>query len=411
MKKILIIGANFYNKGAQSMLFTTIDKLRKMYKNCDIYFASWEQEKINNYKFEKIMYVDYLKKILLSNKKEYFYKIKHIIKNCVKLIIGKNTSFGDIKKLEKLFNSLDLIIDISGFSLGDKWSNDVQESYLDNIRLAKKYSIPMVLMPQSFGPFENENQDLLEEIKDLLKYPKLIFAREREGYIDLKEKFKLNNVMLSTDLVLQTDEINLKNIFINEKDISISVPKVQNENSVAVVPNVRCFEHGNKNSIIELYREIINKLLELEKKVYIFKHSSDDLEACVCIKKLFTDNDNVILIERDFNCIEYNEFVKQFDFIICSRYHGVVHAYKNLVPTIVLGWATKYKELTTNLGQYKYCFDITLKDINISDITNKIDEMNKNIFIEKEVIKNKLEMIQNDNCFEYLKKIDNFNKE
>ena len=42
MKNILITGANFGNKGAQSMLFITVDELRKKYGDCKIWFSSYE---------------------------------------------------------------------------------------------------------------------------------------------------------------------------------------------------------------------------------------------------------------------------------------------------------------------------------------------------------------------------------
>ena len=71
---------------------------------------------------------------------------------------------------------------------------------------------------------------------------------------------------------------------------------------------------------------------------------------------MFASSENVYFIEDDMNCLEYGGFVKQFDFIIASRFHAIVHAYKENVPAIILGWAVKYHELAKNLNQEKFVF-------------------------------------------------------
>lgn len=80
------------------------------------------------------------------------------------------------------------MIDISGYNIGDKWDLATHESYFNNIRLAIKFNIPIVLMPQSFGPFHyTKNKDyLMSQIRELFKYPVAIYAREMEGYQLLK---------------------------------------------------------------------------------------------------------------------------------------------------------------------------------------------------------------------------------
>ena len=134
--------------------------------------------------------------------------------------------------------------------------------------------------------------------------------------------------------------------------------------------------------------------------VVIFHHSQDDQEICIMLKKLFP-NENLHLEKRNFSCIEYDEYVRKFDFIICSRFHGLVHAYRNNIPGIALGWAVKYKELTQLMGQINYSFDIT-ENIRNKDVLEAIEKMENSYLIEKEIIERKLEQIQENNCFEIL---------
>lgn len=57
MYTVLIVGANFVNKGAQSMLFITMDELRKRIPNVKIYFATFEENiDENQYKFDIVFY-------------------------------------------------------------------------------------------------------------------------------------------------------------------------------------------------------------------------------------------------------------------------------------------------------------------------------------------------------------------
>ena len=78
-------------------------------------------------------------------------------------------------------------------------------------------------MPQSFGPFTYDQKlnYINKRLSSLLKYPRIIFAREKEGYDAHVNSFNLNNVLLSNDLVLQNTGINWNNIFTYKPEQSI----------------------------------------------------------------------------------------------------------------------------------------------------------------------------------------------
>ncbi|XME02190.1 polysaccharide pyruvyl transferase family protein [Lachnospiraceae bacterium C1.1] len=397
-QNIMIVGGNFDNKGAQSMLFITIDEIKKRIPEARIFFASEDRIEFPEFKFIKIFASSDAKKIALNQ--NCLYTIcKRSVMDLIKRIIGRRDNLLKFNDLKNIIPQIDLIIDISGFNLGKKWSKDIQESYLDNIRIAKKYNIPIVLMPQSFGPFDypDENRHILYEIEELLPYARKIYAREKEGYNMLTDIFHLKNVDLSTDLVLQNSGINIENIYLNPTKKSVLQI---GDNAVGIVPNAQCFKHGNKVRILDIYRQIIKTLLEQEKRIYVFRHSSEDVEVCKEIYDLFPDK--LELINNDFSCLEYDEFVKQFDFLICSRYHGIVHAFRNGIPSILLGWAIKYFELASHVNQDKYVFNITDLNMDVKGLLNAVNLLCKNHDKESVIIKKKLELIQSNNCFNSL---------
>ena len=121
---------------------------------------------------------------------------------------------------------------------------------------------------------------------------------------------------------------------------------------------------------------------------------------------MFASSENVYFIEDDMNCLEYGEFVKQFDFIIASRFHAIVHAYTENVPAIILGWAVKYHELAKNLNQEKFVFDGTnISNDNKDSIINGIEYMSNNFYEESKIISERMVYIKSQNCYEKCKDI------
>lgn len=395
---VLIVGANHENKGAQSMLFITVDELKRRHPNSNIFYGGRDNFDETLYAFQQFFYSEDAKNIALGNKK-LLLEAKCLAKDVIKFLLGKRNNLFRYKEVKNDFDKFDLIIDVSGFNLGKKWSIEIQESYLNNIRLAQKYNIPIIMMPQSFGSFDYSKsmEYLLPEIGKLLQYPKIIFAREQKGYEMLTQQFGLRNVQLSTDLVLQNNGVDISNIY-RKKLESVAFPQIV-KGSVAVIPNTQCFNHGDKKKNIEMYKEIITYLVNNGKTVYIFKHSKEDFPICQMIAEQFND-EKIVLLDNEFSCFEYDEFVKNFDFVICSRFHGIVHAYRNYTPCILLGWAIKYKELAMNVGQERFTFDITAPDFRTKQVKEAICELLTNTEAETAIIKRHLSEIQKNNCFD-----------
>lgn len=404
--KALILGANFTNKGAQSMLFVAMNELFKRYPNCEIYFAvsaeSNELDRLCN--FKTVAYTYRTQQYLLDGAKGQLVGLYVHAKNTLYRLCGKKNKVCNIGRFTKLIPEIDLIIDVSGFHLGDKFDYLANKFYLNSIRVAKKYNIPMYLMPQSFGPFEfkTNRDELLSDIKELLPYPKKIFAREKAGF-ELLKSFGLDNVTLSTDMVLQSKVISPDKVYKSKH--SVDTENITTENNVAVIPNRQCLKFGNADRVFDVYKSVINELLNEGRNVYIFCHSAEDLHMAENIKEIFPDNDKVQLFKNDFSCFEYNEMMKFFDFIIVSRYHAMVHAYRNDIPCIVFGWAVKYNELAAAVGQGGYVFDITQSnsDFAIKSVS-AVKDMNLNWQREKKTIADNMKVIQKDNCFNYVER-------
>ncbi len=396
MKKyVLVTGGQLFNKGAQAMTFIVVDAIAKRFPNLTVIIVSEkdnkrsEQEK-GNYKFRIIAppIIGKVDNILLTQD----------ITRRVCLNIGRNQNLNAFCQILK---ESACMIDISGYALGSNWGVSSAVYYCNMIGLAKSMHVPVYLFPQSFGPFDFKGargKYTISVLKRILQYPKVIMARECEGRDDLIDNFMLKNVIKTPDMVLLDRGIDLSNVYkevptVKEFDILPS--------SIGIVPNSQNLKYGNKDEINNLYETMIKKLISQGRHIYLIFHSAEDRALCKDIHKSFSNNENVIFIDYELTFIEFDKIVRKLDYVIASRFHSVVLSYKNNVPAIVLGWATKYKELAESVHQEKYVFDVR-KNIENDVIMHALDDINNTYVSQSNIIKNELQNNRNIDLFDYL---------
>lgn len=393
MRNIIITGGELFNKGAQSMTFITVDEMKQRFPNHHIFVLS-EMDLLRKKKEKEQYTFSFMGWYPLK-----FAKCQsNFILRAVCLIRNKK----ELKEAELIYKNTDLMIDISGYALGSNWSIETCNRYLDHLEFAKEFQIPVYLMPQSFGPFEfkgDEGKKIDNRIAKLLPMVRTICAREQEGFQQLKERYHLKNVILTNDLVLNNRSINLNNIYRDKPEISL--PEVIS-GSIAVIPNQRNYEVANESQVQNFYIFMIKKLLQICPAVYLISHSNSDINICKQLKTEFANESRVILIDKELNCIEFNEIVKNFYFIVASRFHAIVHAFKNNVPCIALGWATKYHELMKQFSQERYMLDVRQK-ISEDTINVTIETMMNNRDGNSQTIEKKLSKLQESNVFDIIK--------
>lgn len=392
MRNIIITGGELFNKGAEAMTFITVDELKKRFPNHKIYLLSdmdlkRPKEERDRYAFSFLGW-NHIK----------FAKCQ---KNFILRLLCKIKNGHELKEVEQIYKNTDLMIDISGYALADIWSFNHCNLYLEHLEYAKAFEIPVYLLPQSFGPFDfkgKSGQIIDEKIRELLPTAKIIYAREKEGYDALKKYYGLANVQISEDIVLQSKGYNINNIFAYPQTFEMPLT---DELSVGLIPNSKNQEMSKHNNLDELYKVLIDYELKRGHKVVLLSHSSQDIKLCKKLKESYKTDSRVILFEKEFGSIEFNEIVKHFKYVIASRFHSVVHAYKNNTPCIVLGWATKYHDLTKIFEQEKYMVDVR-EILDANKIVLKLEYLNENLNKEKEIISERLLQIQETNVFDAL---------
>ena len=395
------MGGNFQNTGAASMTLITVDALRKKYPDCRIVmFATSKDLKMNieNYSFE---IVHMSERALIHARKNSIIDFKYLAEGIVRIILNKGNLFKEYNLLKDLLSSCNGVFDINGYAISSQFRNQRTISILDSLSLFSKYGIPYYFLPQSFGPFDfKENKMyMMKRLNEDLPKAHTIFTREHEGYKILTDLIGGMNIVESNDMVLQSSELDLNNIYKVAPSIkNIAIPTKEN---VAIIPNMRNFDHGNKEGIVSLYKRVIEYLCKEGKNVYLISHSAEDMEVCKLIKEQLLSFDNVRIVNERIDSFNFDLLIRQFDFAIASRFHSIVHSYKAGVPCIALGWATKYKELLNTMGQSKYLFDVRKLDQE-DEFFDAIRDIQQNYKVAKGVIQERLKKIQATNCFDYI---------
>lgn len=391
MRNIIITGGELFNKGAQAMTYIAVSEISRRYPNHRIYLLS--EQDMERSAAEKSCFQ-------FSFTGWYPVKFARCQSNVLLRAACLLRNRAELKEAEALYRSCDAMVDISGYALGSNWSDATCNRYLDHLEFAQGFHIPVYLMPQSFGPFDfgADRKALDDRVRKLLPTARVIFAREQEGYDALVDTYGLTNVRLATDLVLGNRGIDPEKVF--RKRPAMRLPEIA-ENSVAVIPNSMNIHAGSRDAVLTMYVAVVEKLLSLGKKVYLLSHSSMDAALCRTLKERFEMQKDVVLLEQDFSCLEFNELVQKFQYLVASRFHSIVHAYKNGVPCIALGWATKYHDLLKLFAQEQYVFDVRTAS-GAADMLDAIERMNARYAEEAAEIRRRLPAVQKENVFDVL---------
>ncbi|MEZ5680505.1 MAG: polysaccharide pyruvyl transferase family protein [Erythrobacter sp.] len=391
MKTFVITGIQMRNKGSQAMFLSLYSGLKAIYKDCRVVGFANKYDEPEQYAFSLLPY-DYYTRLLFK------YRL-----NSLPLLAPLATAFagfwrktdkwsGKVAEMDKTLREADAILDASGYTLGSGWGKGGGRLLLQTIRIAKRYNKPIILMPQSFGPFdwgEDDDAEFLDEVKRELAYCTKIYAREREGY-ECLTALGLDNVELSADMVIR------EKIFPTASDIHPSYDPSKVEypapGSVGFIINENVFRIGDAGAVLDLYARILDKLIDDGEKVCILNTSTADTHLVEQVLGKTRNRDKVAIISGEYSSPELIDIIGRFKYVVASRYHSVVFAYRSGVPAIILGWASKYIDLAAHFQQDDYVFDI--REPGVDGIMEKIDKMGADHAAEAQRIKDCLESIQ-----------------
>lgn len=397
MKNFVITGIQMRNKGSQAMFLSLYYGLKAIYKDCNVVGFANKYDEPEQYAFSLLPY-DYYTRMVFK------YRL-----NSVPLLAPLATAAaafwrktdkwnGKVGEMDAALKNADAILDASGYTLGSGWGKGGGRLLLQTIRIAKRYNKPIILMPQSFGPFdwgEEDDAEFLQEVTEELRYCTRIYAREREGY-ECLTSLGLDNVELSADMVIREEIFPQASEIHPDYDGSgVTYPA---PGSVGFIINENVFRIGDADAVLDLYARILDKLVDDGEKVHILNTSTADTHLTERVLDKTRNRDKVDIISGEYSSPELIDIIGRFKYVVASRYHSVVFAYRSGVPAIILGWASKYIDLAAHFAQDDYVFDI--REPGVDAIFDKIDKMGANHALEAQKIKDRLGAMQTTSVIE-----------
>lgn len=340
-------GVNFVNKGAELMFYSILDKLRedKIQEKFDIKVAV-DQSRGPYIKRAKL---GLYQKIWLQRYGIQWGRIGEVLPNKLKEKYGLVTD-----------SDIDIVLDASGFGYSDQWGPATSEQMAKWSKKWKNRGTKVILMPQAFGPFENNR--VREAFLEVVKNVDLVYARDVVSYdhiINIAKEHS-NKIKISPDFTNLT-----------KGTLPTGFNAQEYNQKACIIPNYRMIDKTSKtesDAYISFLITSIKHLLSKKIVPFILIHELDkDLDLA---KMITSQLDNDIEIIRESDPLHIKGIIGSSFLVIGSRYHGLISALSQSVPSIATGWSHKYNTL---FEEYE-CKELILRtDSQYEEIMSKIN--------------------------------------
>jgi colanic acid/amylovoran biosynthesis protein len=318
---IEIKGVQFVNKGAELMLLAMVEKIKHLWPDAEVcILPRINSPYISRAKLGAYQKLNFRKGTLDLNLISYW--LPRAFRHYLKRVWGIVTEV-----------DVELILDASGFSYGDQWSDTAliqAAKEAKRLNAKRKY---YVFMPQALGPFtQAENK---KWAKIAFESACIVFARDEVSYHASKTIVKTGNLHIAPDFT------NLVSPVMGEEYADL-------KGKIAVIPNSKMLSKQNENlawraNYLTMLTTLIELLLQKGKEVFLLNHEGKNDEA-IC--QQINDSLNVSLpIVSPTDALQIKAIIGQCSFTICSRFHGCVSSLSQGIPCIATSWSHKYEQL------------------------------------------------------------------
>ncbi len=231
------------------------------------------------------------------------------------------------------------MLDASGFAYSDSFSLDRHQREAFFGRRWSKAGVPKIMLPQAFGPFRDKEKARLAA--EILDQAEVVFARDDVSLANLQDLGIETEVIRSVDFT-----------------IGLHPPKMDRVKAtpfVAIVPNTKIVSSGRATAseYVALLEQYAVAAERSGREALLVVHEDTDLSIAAEIAgrrglDIFEDDDPLIL----------KAVLGQADAIVASRFHAVVGALAQGVPSVVLGWSHKYAQLLNDFGVPQWSADL-----------------------------------------------------
>ncbi|UAL08905.1 polysaccharide pyruvyl transferase family protein [Caulobacter segnis] len=244
------------------------------------------------------------------------------------------------------FRGYDLIIDIDeGDSFTDIYGPRRFYNHLATKVLTLMSGVPLVLAPQTIGPFD-------KSLSRALAYPVLrrayrVFSRDERSTAYMKsigiDVFDTTDVAFALPYASQPRQANTAGVNVsgllysggytgnNQFALTLDYPKLCQD----TVKFLR-----SRGMQVHLIGHVISGEDPVE----------DDYRACLALKALFKDDDGVVVAPRFSSPLAAKGYISGLAFFTGARMHATIGAFSAGVPTVPIAYSRKFQGVFGSLG-------------------------------------------------------------
>jgi polysaccharide pyruvyl transferase WcaK-like protein len=358
---ILLIGANFKNKGAEAMALTAVRELAERHPEARFTVASYAAK-------ESRPYGEHTETInertcafrLIKNRKDVSTFVR-IIGSLIPSHALRRRIVAGNDYLTALCEA-DIVIDLSGFALTDKRPLYRRVVFVSEILTAKIFGKPFIVFTQALGPFDRPASKVLAKIG--LPLTDLVCARGESTVAHLESI----GLARTTKVIRCADSAYLFRPTPNDRPLTLKRADDPRP-IIGIVPNTNVYERARviagENSYSRLLAATIDHATEsLGARVVFICHEhyedrKDDRWLAGEAVRLARHGRAIEIISGERSASELKTAIGEVDLLIASRFHSLVAANSLAVPSIAVAWAHKYHELFAEAGVPELVFDAT----------------------------------------------------
>jgi len=375
------------NRGAEALLRTRIESIRKLVPDTKFYVLSVYTETCRSIK--DVEYID-----TFGARREKLRSIKYIILSACKGIswtfnamIFRLSGFCFNSNIKKIASSK-IFVSADGDILGEDYGifPFLWRIYFLSLGIILKK--PIIIYGEGAGPFRSK----------FGKFISTLFFK-RCAYISVREKVSLKHLVnLGIDrkkihlvadsaflLRPSTKEFNYRKR--KKRLIGISVSRLVSTYGFSCRN-----EEGKNTSLFEFTAKLIDWMIEnLNANIIMIPHviqvGRDDYQTARDILKKVKNKKQVTILSKDLDATEFKKAISHCDLVIASRMHASIAALSTYIPAISIAYSHKTKGIYDSLGVTGLIIDI--KDLDWR-ITDKIQEVLANSSKIKSQLKKKI---------------------
>lgn len=329
-----ILNVGIRNKGAELMLHAIMQQMRARYP--DVIFTCTPSKKNGHFPIANMRRLGVYPKL----------QGKGAVGLLMRALSALPGSF--CARLGRVRNrDVDVVLDASGFAYGDQWGVSANRRLAKSSSRWAKNGTDLFLLPQAFGPFEDMRAH--SYIHEWASNARLIFARD-----ELSEAYL-------TDLVGKQDKIKRCGDFTNLVAGTVPTHYEASDKRIALVPNsqmIKKVSRDNGSDYLSFMARCATYLREKGAMPFVLVHQTTSDNA---LAEVIATAAGGIPIVREEDPLALKGILGLCDATIGSRFHGLVSALSQGVPSLATGWSHKYASLFEDYGFAEGVIDVALE--------------------------------------------------